>query len=227
MYLNHYGLAVQSVICLEDLMFNFGELNFSVIKLTLIGLSIVATAKLLLPSVVYESLDINTFESLRSFVRNAREIYKRYLNSGFWIKLLLGVFFISLATVIAFSSHKEIAINSRLLFLLICIYLLLPIAYIIFSSKRLVIMGFYLFSVFIASNLIIEELVKDVIKQPASYNYKISFQYHGEKIESREGLSCIFEGCQSIVLHNSITKENQIYATSDITFLSITKTKLN
>lgn len=227
LYLNHFSLSVQSVISIEDLMFDFGELNFSVVKLILIGLSIVACAKLLLPVIIYEQIDVDTFKSFKYLLNNVGIIAKAYFNSGFWVKLLLGIFFISTAVVISLSNFKEINLEPKLLFLLISIYLLLPIAYILFSSKRTIIMGFYLSAVFIASNLIVEELVKEVVTTPSDYRQIISFQYHGKKVSTNNDIGCVFQGYKTIVLHNTKNKENCIYEKSDITFLSTTKIKLD
>ena len=212
-YLKQVNLEMSGVITLQDLLFHFADLNQGVIVIALSGLTFVIITKLIVSKQTYNSLNTRTIMRFKKDVKANRDFYRTIKKRSGKILYIIIIYgsFTAISSIIIYNSFK-IIMDGELpswVILFMLLFIIAPLAYIVYVPKRNTIALVSLLILLKFSNLLIDKIVKDSFTKKPENFVEMSFIYKGnQKIKTnRDTLWSFYEGYKYIILRNPKTNE--------------------
>ena len=219
--LESYDLKDFSIITIQDVMFPFVDLNYTIIGFCSIGFIIVFYIQLVLKNKTYSRAD-------KIFQKNIKETFRiifthKSLKSS--IFKILSALIMIITSFILFKYYLNIPENGTVFFIwIIVLFIIMPIVYVIWVEKRSIILGFYIFMTFLWSNKFIDKIIVDAKDIERDYKIEISFKYEGDSITTNDSLVFLYKSYKYIILRDLRTNKNKLFESEKITFLETKKT---
>ena len=193
--LAQYGLLRSGIITIQDLLFQFADLNQSILLMVSLGFSMVLLVKLIFSAKIYNSFDTIALNNFKDSIRNLKELF---LNDGARaIKVVLVILTLIGISIIGYGVVKASLDKNftPLVQIFLVSFFVVPFAYIFFVSKRIEIFIISLFVLLIFSNLLIENALnnQNLERQKGEF-IQISFEYKNRKIVSSDTLFPVYNG---------------------------------
>lgn len=211
-----YGLNSLSIITIQDIMFSFVNLNYTVIGLCSMGFVILFYIRLTLKNKTYSKADKTFSKNLKKFL-NTIFTHKSSKNTIFKI---ISALLIIIVGYILFKHYLNIPKNGGSFFIsLIILFIVIPITYVIWVKKRAIILGGYIFIIFMWSNKFIDKIIVDTQNNASEHKTGVSFIYEGKSIKTNDSLIFILQSYKYLIIKDLKTNKNKLYENENITFL--------
>jgi len=219
-----YGLDGFSIITIQDVMFPFAGLNYTIIGLCSIGFIVIFYFKFILTNETYLKADI-IFK--KNFKEGAKEIFKHKSIKSTLFKIV-AFLIISISTIILFRNYLKIPENGGYyIFWFLVLFILIPVIYVIWVKKRTLILGAFLFLTFLWANQFIDKILIDSKNTTPTTITNVSFNYHNKNIKTNDSLVFLYRSYEFLILRDKKTKKNMLFENENVSFLEIQKDKIN
>ena len=220
--LEQYGLLRSGIITLQDLLFQFADLNQSILLMVSLGFSMILLVRLLSSTETYNSFDTIVLNNFKDSIRNVKAFF---LNDGARaIKVVLVILTLIGISIIGYGVVKASLDKNftPLVQIFLVSFFVVPFAYIFFVSKRIEIFIISLFVLLMFSNLLIKNALSNhnLERQKGEF-VQISFEYKNRKIVSSDTLFPVYNGYKYLVMRNPIAEETFLFEKNLMTEIKI------
>lgn len=228
-----YGLQHLAIITIEDLLFTFVNVNFTVIKLASLGFLWIFGIQMAVSKEDYAKMDQKAVKGVGSFwdtlkwgVSYVQVRCKECKNVLILIVIISGLVFISYK--FRLWGSLELPETGNLGESYFLIFLVIPIIHVIWPQKRTLTMGLYLLMIFLWSNKFVSRIIMDVKNDTSQSEFKtdLQFRYQGKLVSTSDSIDFIYRSYTYIILRNNLTSEMLLYPNDKIEKITYSKRKL-